>query len=522
MIFEPGGSVRYQALRFFAGRARERLEAGVRDPRAAQAEALRRIVRGVMGTDFEASHPLRGDEDLHGWRTAVPVRTHDQLLPWLDRVAAGEAKVLTRAPVRSLLETSGTTGRPKWLPVTDAWAETVADAQACWILGLLHDDPSVSDGKSFSIVSPAEHARSPGGLPVGANTGRMFLAMPFWMRARSPVPYEAFCVKDPELRAYVILRHAITQDVTTWTTANPSTILLYCRHLQRWWADLAADCAEGTLVRGPAAEISAEDRAVLSRGLGRRRMGDDPHPCAFWNLRRINCWTGGSAGFFVPRLPAALGREVPVRDVGITASEGFFAVTADAGDAIAFLGGHVLEFLEEDGTPRWAWEVEAGREYRLVISTEAGLYRYDMGDIVRVTGWAGEAPRLVFVRRAGNVLNATGEKVTEDQVLEAAALAFPGAVGLSVSVGWRDIPNLRVAVEGYGDLLRFDLELQRLNVEYASRRRTGRMGPPSLLVLPEGTFARWRRARVAAGAPEAQVKDPIVLEPERWDQLVAR
>lgn len=521
MVFEPGGDVRYQILRFFAGRARERVESGVRDARAAQAAAVRRLVQGVRGTDFEQSHALRGDEDLHGWREAIPIRTHAQLLPWLDRVAQGEARVLTRAPVRMLLETSGTTGRPKWLPVTDPWAEVVSDAQACWILALLRDDPALADGRAFSIVSPAEHARSPGGLPIGANTGRMFLAMPWFLRARSPVPYEVFCIKDPELRAYTILRHAAGKVVTSWTTANPSTILLYCRHLERWWSDLADDCAAGTLRRGPAAALSDADRAVLARGLGRRRIGDDPRPCALWPLRRVNCWTGGAASFFLERLPEALGRAVPVRDVGITASEGFFAVTVDEGDPVAFLGGHVLEFVEEDGTPRWAWELEQGREYRLVVSTEAGLYRYDMGDIVRVTGWMGEAPRLVFVRRAGHVLNSTGEKVTEDQVLAAARIAFPGAVGVSASIGWRAIPNIRLAVEGFGDLARFDLELQALNVEYQSRRRTGRMGPPSLLVVGEGTFAAWRRKRVAAGAPEAQVKDPVILEPERWDELVA-
>mgnify|MGYP003339389161 FL=1 len=187
---------------------------------------------------------------------------------------------------------------------------------------------------------------------------------------------------------------------------------------------------------------------------------------------------------------------------------------------ISWLTGHLLELVDDDG-PHWPWEAEVGREYRLVVSTEAGLYRYDMGDIVRVTGWAGRAPRMVFVRKAGNVLNAMGEKVTEDQVIEAARRVFPGALGVSTSVGWGEVPVIRFAVEGAeADAAAFDRVLSELNVEYEGRRSSGRMGMPEGVSVPNGTFAAWRDARVRAGAPDAQVKDPIVLDPERWDALV--
>lgn len=520
MLFPGSGPLTYQMLRFFAGRARARLDRGITDAQAAQTARLRVILQNVRGTAFEQAHALRGDEDLHGWREAIPIRTFDELYPYLEQVAAGEPRVLTRERVRGLLETSGTTGHPKWLPVTDSWAQTVSDAQALWMLGLLRDDPDLAAGKVLAHISPAEHATSPGGLPIGANTGRMFLAQPWWLQARAAVPYAAFCIDDADVRAYTVLRHAVTQPITSWTAANPSTILLYCRHLQTWWDDLAADCRDGTLTHGPAARLDGSSRSLLSRGLVRRALPAEPYPAAIWPLRRINCWTGGPAAFFVPHLEAAVGAPVPVREVGITASEGFFAVAVDDGDPIAFLGGHILEFVDEHGDPRWAWEVEVGREYRLVLSTEAGLYRYDIGDIVRVTGFVGHAPRLVFVRKAGSMLNTTGERVTENQVIGAARRAFPSAVGFSVSVRPDVLPCLHVAVEGPGDRMMFDLELQRLNIEYRSRRHTGRMGPPLFIQVPPGSFARWRRARLDRGAPEAQVKDPVILDPDRWDELV--
>lgn len=212
---------------------------------------------------------------------------------------------------------------------------------------------------------------------------------------------------------------------------------------------------------------------------------------------------------------------MPVREVGVTASEGYFAIPVDEGAPVAWLAGHVLEFVDDAGAAHMAWEVETGREYRLVVSTEAGLYRYDLGDVVLVVGWYGGAPRIVFLRKVGNVLNAMGEKVTEDQVVAAARVAFPSATGVSVSLQWAEIPVLRVALEGEGDLAAFDRALRGANVEYDGRRESGRMGEPTVRHVPVGTFAAWREARVRQGAPDAQVKDPIVLDAPRWDELVS-
>ena len=520
MSFPSAGNGPYRLFRAFCGGPIQAFARGCEAARDTQQERLRVVLGGMMGTAFAADHGIRGDEDLEAFRGKVPVRTHAELSGWLDRVEGGEAGVLTREAPSMLLETSGTTGRPKHLPVTTAWARSVADAQQLWVLGLLRDDEGLASGKALSVVSVAEHARSAGGLPIGSNTGRMFLAQPWWVRWRAPVPYAAYGVEDPDLRAYCVLRHAVAQPVRSWTTANPSTILLYCRRMREWWEDLRADAADNTLCRGPAAALSPAERRRVRKGMARRRLGEDPHPAKVWPLRRVNCWTGGAASFFLGRLPAALGAAVPVREVGITASEGYFAVPVDDGASVAWLAGHVLEFVDAQERVWSAWELVPGQEYRLVVSTEAGLYRYDMGDIVRCVGWMGEAPRLVFVRKTGNVLNATGEKMTEDQVVTAARVAFRTATGISVSIGWSEVPVLRVAVEGEGSIDAFDASLRAQNVEYDSKRASGRIDAAVLTRVPEGRFADWRLARVRAGAPDAQVKDPVVLDADAWDKLV--
>ncbi len=528
--FPETGHGPYRLLRGLHAPAVRDLARACADPRGAQEARLRAVLAEVSDTEQGRVLGLRRELSLDAYRDTVPVRTHADLLPLLDRVAAGEIGVLTRSPVRMLLETSGTTGRPKWLPVTDPWARSVGAAQSLWVLSMLRDDEALARGSALSIVSAAEHARSSGGLPIGANTGRMFLAQPWYVRLRAPVPYAVYCLEDPEIRAYGILRHALAQPVRSWSTANPSTILLYCRRMVAWWDDLAQDCADGTFRCGPAAALPDAARRRLGRlggwgGFPRARLPAEPLPARAWSLRRVSCWTGGSAPFFLEKLATALGAEVPVREAGVNASEGAFGVSVDDLGPIAWLAGHVLEFIDAGGRARWAWELEEGAEYRLVVSTEAGLLRYDMGDLVRVVGWAGGAPRIVFVRKAGNFLNATGEKVTEDQIVAAARAVAPRAVGVSVSLGWGERPWFRLAVEmddATNDLAnRFDVALRGGNLEYASKRDTDRLAAPVVHLVPPGTFTAWKLARVRAGAPDAQVKDPIVLESSRWDALVA-
>lgn len=508
MLLPPEGNGPYRLLRAFSGSAVRAFVASADDPVAAQQRRLDLLCREIAPTSHGRHVGAREGMGLADWK-ALPITGTSELMPWLGRVAAGEPAVMTRSPVRMLVETSGTSGTPKRLPVTDAWSASVGAAQRLWALALLRDDEGLAGGKALSIASPVEHARSAGGLAVGSNTGRMLAAQPWWIRRVQAVPSRVYAIAGAETRAYAILRHALVAEVVSWTAANPSSFLLYRRRLGEWWDELSRDCADGTCAR------------TGERGLARRRLGAEP---AFpWTLRRLNCWTGGTASFFLPRVQAALG-PIPTREVGITASEGFFAVPLDDGDPIAWLAGHVLEFMDEAGTCRWAWEVETGREYRLVISTEAGLVRHDLGDVVRVTGWAGKLPRLRFLRRAGGVISATGEKLTELQIADAVRACAPAATHACATAAMADVPWIKIAIAGAEACpplaAALDAALVAANPDYASKRASGRLGPVEVVPVAAERFAAWRAARVAAGAPEAQVKEPWTLDEAGWKELV--
>jgi len=523
---EPGGHFAYRFLRgILSGQVRQ-FQADVADPRAAQARRLTQIVEASVDTTFGREHNLAAVRNFEDFRNAMPIRTHADLLPWLDRVAQGERGVLTMESPRMLLETSGTTGRPKHIPVTRSWEESVQRAQRLWSLGLAKEQPRMANGKLFSLVSPTTHGESPGGLPIGSNTGRIRSAQPFWVRRRYAVPDAVMGIEDAIVRQYVSLRFGMMADVRAITTANPSLLLLLFRRLNEWREELSQDIRDGTLRCGPASSIPTALREGLERGL---RPSDVPHawtPTERWDLASVNCWKGGPATFFANRLEEALGG-VPVRELGVNASEGTFAfpLSQDWPGSVLWVGGHILEFIDSAGEPRWSWELEEGQQYRLVVSTSAGLWRYDMQDIVEVVGACENTPMVRFVGKAGRFLNGVGERVTGAQVSEALKSLGEALVGFTVAVRMGEVPRYVIAFEGKidGTMLteRLDHGLSELNVEYASKRKSERLGAPEFHALPQGHYARYRSRLVANGAPDGQLKDPILAtNAEEWGRVI--
>ena len=174
------------------------------------------------------------------------------------------------------------------------------------------------------MVSPMVHSRSPGGLPIGSNTGRIRAAQPFWLRRRYAVPTEAMEISCPIARQYAALRFGVGADVRSITTANPSLLLLMFRRLEEWKEPLFEDLRNGTLCHGPAADIAPGIRKQLERHLRASTPPEDLSPSAMWDLESVNCWTGGPAAYFAAKLRAQL-PGIPIREVGVSASEGSFA-----------------------------------------------------------------------------------------------------------------------------------------------------------------------------------------------------
>lgn len=231
---------------------------------------------------------------------------------------------------------------------------------------------------------------------------------------------------------------------------------------------------------------------------------------------------------YLRKLPELYG-DVPVRDLGYMASEGRGAtplVNSGAGGVLN-LTSHFFEFVRAEqrddpaATFLTADELESNREYYVYFTTSAGLYRYDINDVVRVVDFYRNTPVLQFERKGQGIMSITGEKLTESQVT-GALVEVVDANGYDVrhftaAVEWGEPPRYALYAE-LGESMtteqarelaaRIDRALCQRNEEYQAKRESQRLGSPVLKWVAPGTYQVLRQRRVAEGAPEAQVKLP--------------
>ena len=526
-IFPRKGNSSYKVLSLLYARKIRGFESSVRDPKKAQEKVFSALMKQGRKTAFGDDLGFSKIRSLEEYREKVSIHNYVDFQPFVERILNGEKNILFSEPVIGFVETSGTSAKAKLIPVTKSWSEHVETAQILWIISLLRDRAGIEKGSTLRLLSSATERQTSLGQPIGANTGRMQDALPKWLQGESIFPAELSEIKEQELKVYLQLRFALQVPITSWTTANPSTILLYCRKLKEHQDSLAQDLAQGTAKYGPASSLSSEFRTKIAPYLQKCSVPIDWRPASIWPLKAINCWKGGPAQYFVDQLPKALGADIPIRDVGITASEGYFALplSDDWDGGVLWTQGELLEFRDAQGEMHWAWELELGQQYELVISTMMGLYRYDLKDIVEVTGFYYQTPIIRFVGKAGRFLNATGEKISEEQLLKAVQATNIPVEGVTARTIWQEIPYIEVGIEAeeipedFAE--RLERTLQEANIEYAQKRTTGRLNPLQITILGSGTYQRYRTFRIDQGASSAQVKDLLIaIRDQEWEDLL--
>ncbi len=512
------------------------------DPAGAQRATLARILGANRGAEYLSSLGVRGAMDPDEYRARVPLVTYDDLEPWIRRIAQGEQGILTVEPVIQFLKTSGSTGPAKLIPFTEALGRETGDARAWWVARMIQEDERNAVGKHLTVYSPQVEGYTEGGIPYGSNTGRIRNSQSGLVLANDPVPEEVFSIARFETKHLLIVTFALAaRDLGTFTTANPSTVLLLMDLVRDRGLEIASWIAAGTIPDLPGLDPST--KAVVGARLGadpgraeelRRHLGQRVRAPDVWpTLTTLNTWRCGGAAFYEPMLREIFD-PIPIRDPGFSASEGFVAIPFTHRDPAGVLNvpGHFFEFLPPGaggGETLLAHELEPGMEVEVVLTTSGGLYRYRLGDVAQVVGRHGSTPTLRFLRRAGRVLSITGEKVTEAHVERAAREAFEeGAVpAVDFVVGLeldRPVPGYVLLVEARGPFdastlgARFDHALARANVEYEAKRASGRLSGIRVAALGPGAFDAFRAKLLAEGAPDAQVKLPHLA----MDQSIVR
>lgn len=513
----------------------------VKNPQAAQTEKLLGYVRANENSAFGKAFNFDKIRSVEDYQRYVPPSKYEDLQPYIDRVRAGASNQLTRENPFMFATTSGTTALPKFIPITASHIRDYTHAFQVHNYHLIQDYPRAADGRFLLITSNDEEGRTESDIPYGAVSGMLNRRQPEVIRKHFATPYELCKIKNVDAKYYLMLRCALGLDVTAVICCNPSSLILLADQMREHAADLVADLFDGSIknaYRPPAAYQDAFARYFAADKERARQLDKLLEkegtllPRTVWsNLDILVSWKGGPMAFYLDKLPEMYGN-MPVRDFGYMASEGRGSIplTDDGSGGVLALTSHFFEFVQEDdiesSNPKYllAHQLKAGGRYFIYFTTAAGLYRYNINDLIEVVGYEQNTPIIRFVRKGMGVSSITGEKLTEEQVLVALTMA-KNQMGLgevehcTVEVELGTPPFYVVFAEVSADLpdsvknqfVRiFDDSLKNQNPEYQDKRSTKRLGLPEMRTLPAGTYRKLRQHRVLQGAPEAQVKIPLL------------
>lgn len=527
----------------YASREAENFRADLQRPaEVSLSYLLEKVVRPNQDTDFGRRHHFARIQSLADYRAAVPIRNYEGFRADCERIAAGEANVLTAEPVKRFFQTSGSSNKPKLIPVTNSFVREKSRAFGIYWSLVYADHPAVKAGRMVTNFSDAGEAKvaDERGLPVSSESAYWASVTAATQRKEPLIPKVVARTKDHRARYYAIARILLEEPFQAIMALNPSTLLVLFETVANEREALIRDVRQGSLRDD--LPFSEEVRAVITgryRGdparaealsaLAQARHFSASH--VFPGLELAVSWRSPMLAPYLQLLSDHLGK-ISARDYLLMASEGVMAVPLNDGESGGALGVgiHFYELIPheayggEDPPVISPEQAELGREYVVVLSSSTGLYRYDIGDVVRVTGFVGPTPKIEFLHRAGNTSSLTGEKLTEAQVT-AAVTKLAKRIGLElesftlVPETGQGLPRYVLLVEPRIDApasawralrLGLDQALGDENSEYPSKRGSHRLGPPKVAKVAAGSYAARKARRIEAGAAELQVK-PVHL-----------
>jgi GH3 auxin-responsive promoter len=531
-----------EAAALASSRQWKRWQALTARPRETQEQVLFRIIFRNRATRFGHDHGFASLRTLSDYRRQVGVADYELLRPYVERAKSGEPHVLTAEPAVMFTLTSGSTGEPKLIPVTEVAKQNHRALTRLWYYHAYCSHADLFRGKLLGVVSPAVEGHTAGGIPFGAASGLIYQSTPRWIRNAYVNLPEIAEIKGFDVKYYVMMRFALESEISFVGTPNPSTILKLVETADRNKDDLIRDIRDGTIaarwplpdkLRQPLASRVEKNPARARQLESYANRAGALQPKDYWpRLQLIGCWKGGSVGVRLKEFSRWFDDATPVRDLGYMASEAQMTLPiTDTGAAgILDISANFYEFISEseigsaNAAPLLCAELEAGKEYYPILTTPGGLYRYDINDVVRVTGFYNQTPLLEFVRKGRDVTNITGEKLHVDQVMHAIAEAQRDAgVALLHFRACADVAQSRYqfSVELHGDnplaeeklaglLTALDTRLSNLNIEYAQKRQSLRLRPPVLCVMKPGWFERKSPATRARGYRDTQFKAQLL------------
>ena len=530
-----------------------KLKSVSRNPRRTSEQTLRGILNYAKDTVYGREHHFadilaaKDDKELYAlYQQYVPAQEYEALRPYVERHKNGEANVLFPGKPIMYATTSGTTKEPKWVPITDVYLNSVYGKMTkVWLFNFIKNRPKVFTGKIVSIVGKVIEGYAPDGTVFGSVSGVTQRDCPKFVKKLYASPADVFSITDYNARYYAIMRMGIERNITLIVTANPSTIVEMQNNVNEFYDQYVDDIEHGTLNKD--LNISPEIRAAIQPYLkpnperaaelrALKQKYGTVLPKHYWpNLQILNTWKCGNTKVYVDKFEHSFPEQMLHQEFGYFSSECRFGlVLDDTNNTVLFPHFHYYEFIEEHDLenehPHFLQlhELEQGKRYCPFVTTYAGLYRYNMNDLVEVGPNFVNTPTVHMIQKVNGIVTMTGEKLHERQFIEAVHAAekelqmpvkfFVGFADLSISAyhfyyEFEDLATTQQQAEQFTQTV--DQVLQQSNIEYKAKRESFRVKDPVTHRLQHESFEHFKAQCIAEGARDGQFKMNLLMQDEK-------
>lgn len=384
-------SLKSVAAKIFASYVDRQTRAWSRNPEASQQKVFKNLIDTATKTSFGKDHGFNEIRTHQDFIAKVPIRDYEDLRPYVERVVAGEEDVLWPGKPAYFAKTSGTTSGAKYIPITKKSIRQQVRASRNAILSYIHETGNAAfvDGKMIFLQGSPE-LQEKNGIKLGRLSGISAHYVPAYLQKNRLPSWQTNCIEDWEEKVDAIVEETKGEDLTV-IAGIPSWVQMYFERLKNTTS---------------------------------RNVGD-----LFKNFQ-LFIYGGVNYEPYRAKFEHLIGRRVDSLEL-FPASEGFFAYQdsqTESGMLLLLDHGIFYEFIRADeffsGEPKRLGisEVETGVNYVMVISTNAGLWAYNLGDTVQFVSL--KPYRVVVSGRIAHFISAFGEHVIAKEVEEAMQAAM--------------------------------------------------------------------------------------------------
>jgi len=413
----------HRLLNLASAPGHRRFITGLKDVESAQRRQLSDLVAAVAASKNGRRLGIRADCSWEQFRDRLPVTGYEHWRETIEQARAGDGGPLIDSPLVRYQPTSGSTSAIKWIPYSKRFLTELDAAISPWIADLYRQHPGLRRGGHYWSMSWVPTAlRDAMREDINDDLQLMSLGKRLLAGATQTVPQSVSLARSSDDSLFATLAYLVADPkLSLLSVWSPTFGLGLLDALGVWREELAQVLANGEW--GRRADAMAGAACPRSRRAARLlRDWDGEHDSAFFTalwprLALVSAWDTSASAPWARRLQQRL-PQAAFQGKGLWATEGVVTFPFQGSNPLAYRS-HVYEFQDPQDDRIYApWELRQGQRVVPLMSTGAGLLRYQLNDLVEVDGHLGTVPSFRFLGRRGST-DLVGEKLTGESVSQA-------------------------------------------------------------------------------------------------------